>query len=164
MDRKLNAKLYQRLPLQQEREVLEALALGSRNLTTAKVIEANNHEITDKDIEPKTTVDMLEVATDTGLVRLKIYILLLKVYIWRIMKTTVILDDDLYKQLVQEALEKYGTTRKLSLLINEKLKGSGRKVRRGKEGLSIRIGSDLKPEEIDRLTEEGWRKVIKWKP
>jgi len=80
------------------------------------------------------------------------------------MKTTVILDDDLYKQLVQEALEKYGTTRKLSLLINEKLKGGGRKGRRGKEGLSIRIGRDLKPEEIDRLTEEGWRKVIKWKP
>jgi|YelNatPaOPRAMG01_1025707.scaffolds.fasta_scaffold206906_2 hypothetical protein len=80
------------------------------------------------------------------------------------MKTTIILDDDLYKQLVQEALEKYGTTRKLSLLINEKLKGGGRKGRRGKEGLSIRIGRDLKPEEIDRLTEEGWRKVIKWKP
>jgi len=80
------------------------------------------------------------------------------------MKTTIILDDDLYKQLVQEALEKYGTTRKLSLLINEKLKGGERKGRRGKEGLSIRIGRDLKPEEIDRLTEEGWRKVIKWKP
>ena len=38
-------------------------------------------------------------------------------------KTTVILDDELYKQLVKEALEKYGTTRKLSFLINQKLKG-----------------------------------------
>jgi len=37
-------------------------------------------------------------------------------------KTTIILDDDLYKALVKEALEKYGSTRKLSKLINEKLR------------------------------------------
>jgi len=80
------------------------------------------------------------------------------------MKTTIILDDDLYKELVQEALEKYGTTRKLSLLINEKLKGGVRRGGRGKEGLSVRIGRDLKPEEINRLVEDGWRKILKWKP
>ncbi|MCX8189127.1 MAG: hypothetical protein N3F64_05400 [Nitrososphaeria archaeon] len=39
-------------------------------------------------------------------------------------KTTIVLEDDLYKELVKEALEKYGTTRKLSKLINEKLRKS----------------------------------------
>jgi len=37
-------------------------------------------------------------------------------------KTTINLDDELYKKLVKEAVEKYGTTRTLSKLINEKLK------------------------------------------
>ncbi|MDE1767026.1 MAG: hypothetical protein KGI27_12270 [Thaumarchaeota archaeon] len=37
------------------------------------------------------------------------------------MKTTVNLDDDLYKKLVKETVEKYGNTKNLSKLINEKL-------------------------------------------
>ncbi|RLE86688.1 MAG: hypothetical protein DRJ49_07470, partial [Thermoprotei archaeon] len=50
-----------------------------------------------------------------------------KIYIWLegktpMVKTTIILEDDLYKELVKEALERYGTTRKLSKLINEMLR------------------------------------------
>lgn len=37
-------------------------------------------------------------------------------------KTTINLEDDVYKKLVKEAVEKYGTTRTLSKLINEKLR------------------------------------------
>lgn len=37
-------------------------------------------------------------------------------------KTTINLDNEIYKKLVKEAVEKYGTTRTLSKLINEKLK------------------------------------------
>ncbi len=37
-------------------------------------------------------------------------------------KTTINLEDDIYKKLVKEAVEKYGTTRTLSKLINAKLK------------------------------------------
>lgn len=37
-------------------------------------------------------------------------------------KTTIHLEDEVYKKLVKEALERYGTTRTLSKLINEKLK------------------------------------------
>ncbi len=37
-------------------------------------------------------------------------------------KTTVNLEDEVYKKLVREAVDKYGTTRTLSKLINEKLK------------------------------------------
>ena len=40
------------------------------------------------------------------------------------MKTTVNLDDDLYEKLVKEAVEKYGNTKNLSKLINEKLERS----------------------------------------
>lgn len=79
-------------------------------------------------------------------------------------KTTIILDDELYRELVQEALERYGSTRKLSKLINEKLKGKTVKGVRKKERLRVRIGRNLKPEEIERLVEEGWGKMVRWKP
>ncbi len=41
-------------------------------------------------------------------------------------KTTINLDTEVYKSLVKEALEKYGTTKTLSRLINEKLKKAGK--------------------------------------
>jgi len=36
-------------------------------------------------------------------------------------KTTITLEDSLYRKLVKEALDKFGRTRSLSRLINEKL-------------------------------------------
>jgi tRNA(fMet)-specific endonuclease VapC len=40
-------------------------------------------------------------------------------------KTTINLDSEVYKELVNEAVEKYGTTKTLSKIINEKLRASG---------------------------------------
>ncbi len=37
-------------------------------------------------------------------------------------KTTINLDTQIYRELVKEAVEKYGTTKTLSKLINEKLR------------------------------------------
>ncbi len=37
------------------------------------------------------------------------------------LRTTVILRDELYRKLVNEAIERYGTTKKLSQLLNELL-------------------------------------------
>jgi hypothetical protein len=38
-------------------------------------------------------------------------------------KTTINLDTAVYRELFKEAIEKYGTTKALSRIINEKLKG-----------------------------------------
>jgi len=40
-------------------------------------------------------------------------------------KTTINLDVEVYRKLVNEAVEKYGTTRTLSKIINEKLRATG---------------------------------------
>jgi len=79
-------------------------------------------------------------------------------------KTTIVLDDELYRKLVKEALDKYGTTRKLSLLINQKLRGEKTGETQNGERLRMKLGRDLKPEEIEKLIEDGWREVIRWKP
>lgn len=83
-------------------------------------------------------------------------------------KTTIILDDNLYKELVREALERYGSTRKLSRLINEKLreamaKHPGGTGEEGEKRIRIRLGKVLPPEEIERLVEGGWDEVLGWK-
>ena len=77
-------------------------------------------------------------------------------------KTTIILRDELYKQLVKEALEKYGTTRKLSLLINEKLESAMSTPRERKRWPTIKIGKKLSPNEIEKLIEAGLKEVARW--
>lgn len=80
-------------------------------------------------------------------------------------KTTIILEDELYKKLVEEALEKYGSTRKLSFLVNQKLKEKETvPVKKAREKrLTIKIGKKVTQKKIDKLIEEGWGEVIKWK-
>jgi len=84
-------------------------------------------------------------------------------------KTTIILDDDIYRRLIEECIRRYGSTRKLSKLINEKL----RKLERLERKVSIsktkevgrarvKLGRSLDPDELERLTEEGWMEIVKW--
>jgi len=76
-------------------------------------------------------------------------------------KTTIILEDELYKKLVREALERYGSTRKLSLLINEKLKKSETiSTPEPKRRTTLKIGRKLSPKEIDELIERGLEESV----
>jgi transcription initiation factor IIF auxiliary subunit len=59
-------------------------------------------------------------------------------------KTTVTLEDEIYKKLAREALEKYGRTRSLSRLINEKLKAAdsiSKTSKEDKELIELAFGS-----------------------
>ncbi len=79
-------------------------------------------------------------------------------------KTTVLLDDEVYKRLVKEAVERYGSTRKLSFLINEKLRGSSKlssSARR--ERLTVKIGRRLSERELEGMIERAWGDTAKWK-
>lgn len=76
------------------------------------------------------------------------------------MKTTITLEDELYKKLVREALEKYGSTRKLSLLINEKLKKL-EKIEIPKRRKTFKIGRKLTLKKIEKLIEKGLEEVAR---
>ena len=76
-------------------------------------------------------------------------------------KTTIILDDEIYKRLVNEALEKYGSTRKLSLLVNEKLAMAGAPPRVKRQ--TVRLAVELDEGKIQKMTEEGWEEAARWK-
>ena len=61
------------------------------------------------------------------------------------MKTTINLNDDLYKRLVKETVERYGNTKNLSRLINERLERA--------EGLAYRTDSDDMKKRLKTLRE-----------
>jgi len=83
---------------------------------------------------------------------------------WDMVKTTVIIDDEIYRELVEEAVDRYGSTRTLSRLINEKLRERrGRAETKQQKRSTIKLGRELKVEEIERMVEEGWEKATKWK-
>ena len=74
-------------------------------------------------------------------------------------KITVILDDYFYRELVEEAIKKYGSTRKLSLIINEKLRQAKVSAKR-KKRMTIKLGRMLKEEELNRILEEIWQEMV----
>ena len=82
-----------------------------------------------------------------------------------LVKTTVILDDDLYEELVREALRRYGSTRRLSRLINEILREGlhGVRERGGWGRLTVKLGKPRSPEDVERLAEEGWGETVDWR-
>jgi len=61
------------------------------------------------------------------------------------LKTTINLNDDLYKRLVKESVERYGNTKNLSRLINERLERA--------EGLAYRTDSDDMKKRLKTLRE-----------
>jgi hypothetical protein len=78
-------------------------------------------------------------------------------------KTTVILEDDLYRELVDESVREYGSTRKLSIVINRRLRGGRyRKAGRGIHIKPIRLGRRITEKEVEKAIEEGWAEGIKW--
>ncbi len=79
-------------------------------------------------------------------------------------KTTIILDDEIYKKLINESIEKYGTAKKLSVLINEKLRAYNKPENpdHNKLTLTYRLGRQLSNAEINHLKEE-YRGKTEWK-
>ncbi len=78
-------------------------------------------------------------------------------------KTTIMLEDDLYKDLVAESIEEYGSTRKLSLLINKKLRISkGKRLKRKIHIKPIKLGRRISEKQVESAIEEGWSEAIKW--
>ena len=78
-------------------------------------------------------------------------------------KTTVNLDDDLYRRAVSESVRRYGNTRSISVVINELLRGAFAGGAKKDEGWMPLYGilkttkkSSLSTQELKNLAREGW--------
>jgi hypothetical protein len=78
-------------------------------------------------------------------------------------RTTLNIEDELYKKLVEECLKKYGTTRKLSKVVCEKLKRAEKihsKVKKT-ELPEIKLGKRIDWKFVERSIEKEVEKT--WK-
>ena len=75
------------------------------------------------------------------------------------------MDDNIYKELIDESIERYGTAKKLSLLINEKLRNynKNKNTDNDKLKLTYRLGRKLTNAEINQAKDE-YRGKTEWKP
>ncbi len=75
------------------------------------------------------------------------------------------MDDNIYKELIDESIERYGTSKKHSLLINEKLRNcnKNKNIEKDKLKLTYRLGRKLTNAEIDKVKDE-YRGKTGWKP
>ena len=71
-------------------------------------------------------------------------------------KTTINLDDEIYAEIVKESIEKYGSTRNMSKIINQRLRS--RKSDAGKSGKRIvfKVREDLALLDADNEIRKGW--------
>jgi hypothetical protein len=81
-------------------------------------------------------------------------------------KTTINLDTQIYRELVKEALERYGTTKNLSRLINEKLAGM-KKNSTGSDDIFKKTFGMWKIKETGaeytrRIRAEGEKRMARW--
>jgi predicted CopG family antitoxin len=69
-------------------------------------------------------------------------------------RTTLILDDDVYKFLVEESIKRYGTTRALSRVVNELIK---ERISRKREFIKLLYSekyAEITPEEFYEFRRE----------
>ena len=75
-------------------------------------------------------------------------------------KTTVILDDEVYRRLVEESVRRYGSTKKLSFLINEKLREPrGGQARPPARRMTVRLGRRVTAKELEAEIARAWEEA-----
>jgi hypothetical protein len=71
-------------------------------------------------------------------------------------KTTINIEDELYEEIVRESIKKYGSTKNISRIINQRLKISrGRKRNSGKRVTFI-VKKELVSLDADEEIRRGW--------
>jgi len=76
------------------------------------------------------------------------------------MKTTIILEDAVYKKVVEEAVRKYGNTRSISTVVNEILKQTLLKPKSKEPQTWADVWgtfkSDVPTQKLKDMAREGW--------
>ncbi len=71
-------------------------------------------------------------------------------------KTTINLEDKLYEEIVKESIEKYGSTKNISRVINQRLKNSRETKRNSGKRLSFTVDEENAGLDVDREIKKVW--------
>lgn len=71
-------------------------------------------------------------------------------------KTTINLDDEIYAEIVKESIEKYGSTRNMSKIINLRLRERSTKVRKSGKRVTFKAIEEFASLDADKEIRKGW--------
>ena len=76
-------------------------------------------------------------------------------------KTTINLDDEIYAEIVRESIEKYGSTRNMSRIINQRLRIRINSTGKPRERITFRAKENLSSLDADNEMRKGWEESTK---
>ncbi len=71
-------------------------------------------------------------------------------------KTTINLDEDIYEEIVKESIEKYGSTKNISKIINQRLRNRINPTEKRKNRITFKVSENLSSLEADSEIRAGW--------
>ncbi|MEM0134577.1 MAG: hypothetical protein QXU18_05030 [Thermoplasmatales archaeon] len=76
-------------------------------------------------------------------------------------KTTINLDKEIYEEIVKESVEKYGSTKKMSKIINQRLRNRKNEVRQRGKRITFKVNEKLSSLDADSEIRKGWEESSK---
>jgi hypothetical protein len=71
-------------------------------------------------------------------------------------KTTINLDEEIYTEIVKESIEKYGSTKNISKIINQRLRNKKADARKSGKRIVFKVREDLASLNVDNEIRKGW--------
>ena len=76
-------------------------------------------------------------------------------------KTTINLDDEIYSEIVRESIEKYGSTKNISKIINQLLRNRMNSSEKHRGRITFKAKDNLSSLDADNEIREGWEESSK---
>jgi hypothetical protein len=76
-------------------------------------------------------------------------------------KTTINLDDEIYSEIVRESIEKYGSTKNISKIINQRLRNRMNSSEKHRGRITFKAKDNLSSLDADNEIREGWEESSK---
>ena len=76
-------------------------------------------------------------------------------------KTTINLDEEIYAEIVKESIEKYGSTKNISKIINQRLRNKKADARKSGKRIVFNVREDLASLNADNEIRKGWEESSK---
>jgi hypothetical protein len=76
-------------------------------------------------------------------------------------KTTINLDEEIYAEIVKESIEKYGSTKNMSKIINQRLRNRINSTGKRRERITFSAKENLSSLDADNEIREGWEESSK---
>ena len=76
-------------------------------------------------------------------------------------KTTINLDEEIYAEIIKESIEKYGSTKNMSKIINQRLRNRMNTTGKRKGRITFKEKENLSSQDADKEIREGWEESNK---